>query len=91
MYASVVTTTWQDTFFGLARQIRERTDLDNVCLVALTGNGQSSNREMAFEARFDRHLTKPVGFQSLPALFDDLDLVKCESLGGLDLETGGFH
>lgn len=59
----------------LARKIRERTDLDSVCLVALTGYGQSSDREMAFEAGFDRHLTKPVSFQSILALFDELDRV----------------
>ncbi len=75
----------------LARQIRIRTDLDSVCLVALTGYGQSSDREMAFEAGFDRHLTKPVSFQSMLALFDELDRVKRDSLDGLAQETGGFH
>lgn len=75
----------------LARQVRNRTDLDSVCLVALTGYGQSSDRELAFEAGFDRHLTKPVSFQSILALFDELDRVKRDSLDGLALETGGFH
>ncbi len=57
----------------LARQIRERKDLEHVCLVALSGYGQSSDREMAFEAGFDRHLTKPVDFQRLQDLFNELD------------------
>jgi CheY-like chemotaxis protein len=47
----------------LVRQIRERKELENICMVALTGYGQSSDQEMAFEAGFDRHLTKPVDFQ----------------------------
>ncbi len=57
----------------LARRIRERKGLENVCLVALTGYGQTSDREMAFEAGFDRHLTKPVDFQRLQVLFHELD------------------
>ena len=57
----------------LARRIRERTDRSNVFLVAMTGYGQSSDREMAFEAGFDRHLTKPVDFERLRKLFDELD------------------
>ncbi len=77
--------------YELARRIRERTDLDSVCLVALTGFGQSSDRERAFDAGFDRHLTKPVDFQSLRALFDELDSVQRESLELSNLKTGGFH
>ncbi len=57
----------------LARRIRERNDLENVCLVALSGYGQWSDREMAFEAGFDRHLTKPVDFQRMQDLFNELD------------------
>ncbi len=64
----------------LASRIRERTDLDRVCLVALTGYGQSSDREMAFEAGFDHHLTKPVDFQRLRNLFDELDNSSREEL-----------
>lgn len=57
----------------LDRQIRKRKDLKNVCLVALTCSGQSFDREMAFEAGLDRHLTKPVDFQRLQDLFNELD------------------
>lgn len=64
----------------LARRIRERSDFDSVCLVALTGRGQSSDREMAFEAGFDRHLTKPVDFQRFRNLFDELDILERENL-----------
>ncbi|TWT98760.1 hybrid sensor histidine kinase/response regulator [Neorhodopirellula pilleata] len=57
----------------LARRIRQRKDLESVCLVALSGYGQSSDRELAFKAGFDRHLTKPVDFQRLQDLFNELD------------------
>ena len=64
----------------LARRIRESSDLDSVCLVAMTGYGQSADREMAFEAGFDRHLTKPVDFKRLQDLFDELVVSKRENL-----------
>jgi CheY-like chemotaxis protein len=64
----------------LARRIRESADLDSVCLVATTGYGQPADRELAFEAGFDRHLTKPVGFKRLQDLFDELDVSKRENL-----------
>ena len=60
----------------LARQIRMRAELDDIWLVALTGFGQSTDRELAFEAGFDRHVTKPVDFQRLQELFDELASVK---------------
>ncbi len=59
--------------YELSRLIRQRPEWDNICLVALTGYGQSSDREDAFEAGFDRHITKPVGIQRLQELFDELD------------------
>ncbi len=64
----------------LARRIRERSDLDSVCLVATTGYGQPADRELAFEAGFDHHLTKPVDFKRLQDLFDELDVSKRENL-----------
>ena len=59
--------------YELAKHIRQRADLDSVHLVALTGYGQSSDRESAFEAGFDRHCTKPVDFQRLQELLDEFD------------------
>lgn len=63
----------------LARRIRELTNLESVCLVALTGSGQSIGREMAFDSGFDRHLTKPVDLQQLQDLFNELDRAKRDS------------
>lgn len=57
--------------YELARQIRGSADRNHVFLVAMTGYGQSTDREMAFEAGFDRHLTKPVDIQRLRELFDE--------------------
>lgn len=59
--------------YELARRIRQRADLNGIWLIALTGYGQSSDRELAFEAGFDRHVTKPVDIQRLKELFDELD------------------
>jgi signal transduction histidine kinase len=44
----------------LARTIRARPDGGRVRLIAMTGWGQPSDRQMTLAAGFDRHLTKPV-------------------------------
>jgi len=62
----------------LAQRVRKQAGLDGVCLVALTGYGRSSDRELALEAGFDRHLTKPIDFQQLQELLSELDRVKHE-------------
>jgi CheY-like chemotaxis protein len=51
----------------VARQIRKRPEPQPV-LVALTGWGQSQDRELTRVAGFDHHLTKPVDFAELQAL-----------------------
>jgi CheY-like chemotaxis protein len=42
--------------------------------VALTGYGAPEDRERAMEAGFDAHLTKPVEYPTLAALFSTLAL-----------------
>jgi CheY-like chemotaxis protein len=44
----------------LARRVRAQPELAGVFLVALTGYGETSDRERAREAGFDEHLVKPV-------------------------------
>jgi signal transduction histidine kinase/CheY-like chemotaxis protein len=56
--------------YELARELRQRPDGSSVRLVALTGWGQSHDRERATEAGFDHHLTKPVDAEQLLALLD---------------------
>jgi signal transduction histidine kinase/CheY-like chemotaxis protein len=51
----------------VARQIRKRPGTPPV-LVALTGWGQSADRELTRDAGFRHHLTKPVDFAELHAL-----------------------
>lgn len=48
-----------------------RTLHDQALIVALTGYGQSRDRERALEAGFDAHFTKPVSSNELRAMLDD--------------------
>ena len=64
----------------LVRRIRQRSNLDSVYLVALTGYGQSTDRKNALEAGFDRHLTKPIDFEILQSLLDELGMSRRLSL-----------
>ncbi|MGH8196360.1 MAG: hybrid sensor histidine kinase/response regulator [Woeseiaceae bacterium] len=54
--------------YELARRIRERSDLEDVVLVALTGWGQENDRALSRDAGFDHHLLKPVEVESLRAV-----------------------
>ena len=60
------------TGYELAQQIRQRPDGSGICLVALTGFGQSADRNKALESGFDEHLVKPVDIALLQVLFDKL-------------------
>jgi CheY-like chemotaxis protein len=40
----------------------------DILLVAATGWGQENDRQLAFEAGFDHHLTKPIDFERLRAI-----------------------
>jgi len=60
------------TGYDLARRIRLRPDLANVYLVALTGFGQTADRDRALEAGFDEHMVKPVELAALQSLFERL-------------------
>jgi PAS domain S-box-containing protein len=54
--------------YDVARRIRERTELDDVTLVAVTGWGQEEVRHRSTAAGFDHHLIKPVDVDELRAL-----------------------
>lgn len=58
------------TGYELAQRIRQRPDCSQVYLVALTGFGQSSDRDRALEAGFDEHMVKPVDIALLRELFE---------------------
>ena len=55
---------------ALARQLRAQPALSGALYVALTGYGQSSDRESSRQAGFDRHFVKPVEAARLLAALD---------------------
>jgi len=60
------------TGYELAQRIRQRPDCSRVCLVALTGFAQSSDRDKALEAGFHEYMVKPVDIAVLESLFEKL-------------------
>ena len=55
--------------YELARAIRGLPGGERPVLIAITGWGQENDRQLALEAGFNHHLTKPVDPQRLSALF----------------------
>jgi CheY-like chemotaxis protein len=51
--------------YELARRVRRLSTGAGVTLIATTGWGQQKDRELAFAAGFDHHLTKPIDFDLL--------------------------
>ena len=45
--------------YELAKEIRSIKALKGLLLIALTGYGQEDDRNAAFQAGFDKHMTKP--------------------------------
>lgn len=58
--------------YEVARRLRLRPLLKNTWLVAITGYGQESDRQLSKEAGFDHHLIKPVAPEKLEALLSML-------------------
>ncbi len=55
--------------FEVARRVRRRIDFNNIMLIALTGWGQSEDRDRTRIAGFDHHLVKPADITALQSLF----------------------
>jgi PAS domain S-box-containing protein len=53
------------TGYEVATRIRQQAALEGMVLVAITGYGQESDRQLALEAGFDHHLVKPVDFDKV--------------------------
>jgi two-component system, chemotaxis family, CheB/CheR fusion protein len=51
--------------YQVARQVRFRSELRTVYLVALTGYGRAEDRQAVLDAGFDEHLVKPLRSQEL--------------------------
>lgn len=58
--------------YEVARQIRARPEHQTTKIVALTGYGQTSDRERSEQAGFDLHLVKPVELSQLLIAMDGL-------------------
>jgi PAS domain S-box-containing protein len=59
--------------YEVARRIRLAPRGAGIFLIAVTGWGQEADKQLAKEAGFDRHLTKPVDFEKLQALLAQRD------------------
>jgi PAS domain S-box-containing protein len=58
--------------YEVARRLRLLPQLKAVKLIAMTGYGQDTDRQLAREAGFDTHLTKPVDFLKIQELLTTL-------------------
>ena len=54
--------------YEIARYLRGEERFGSCVLVALTGFGQESDRQLAREAGFDHHLVKPIDVEKLREL-----------------------
>ena len=51
--------------FEIARQLRSHAELDGLVLIALSGNSDTTSRELAFESGFDCYLPKPTSVAAI--------------------------
>lgn len=56
--------------YEIARRLRARPEFSSCVLVALTGFGQESDRQLAREAGFDHHLVKPIDVEKVRKLLE---------------------
>lgn len=63
----------------VARRIRQRPELQEVALVALTGWGQEEDRHRSQLAGFDHHLVKPADISSLETLLVSLEAIRANA------------
>ena len=56
--------------YEVAKRIRLGDTLKSVVLIALTGYGQESDRQLSLQAGFDHHLVKPANFRTLEKILE---------------------
>jgi CheY-like chemotaxis protein len=56
----------------LARRLRARPETAGIVLIAVTGYGQDSDRQQAFDAGFRHHLVKPVDMEKLAGVLAEI-------------------
>ena len=59
--------------YEVARRIRQRCELQDVTIIALTGWGQEEDRRRSEKAGFDFHLIKPADVSALQTLLMSLE------------------
>lgn len=57
--------------YEVAKQIRNEESLKDVFLVALTGYAGNNDRELALDAGFNRHISKPIDSATLKWVLDN--------------------
>ena len=69
--------------YELARRMRAHPLTRDTRLIALSGYGQSSDKELSARAGFDAHLVKPIAFGDLQNVIQQLSAqVRCSVLRG---------
>ena len=58
--------------YEVAKRLRQQAGLSNVVIVAITGYGHASDRELSRRAGFDHHLLKPVDLASVQTILDSV-------------------
>ncbi|RYY02308.1 MAG: response regulator [Gammaproteobacteria bacterium] len=58
--------------YEVAQRIRQQAWGKNIVLIAATGWGQGKDKELAKDAGFDEHLTKPIDFQQLSLMLENI-------------------
>ena len=58
--------------YQVAQQIRQQVWGKKIFLIAVTGWGQDKDKELAKNAGFDQHLTKPIDFQQLNTFLQNI-------------------
>jgi len=72
----------------LARRLRADPATASACLIAITGYGQQQDRDDALAAGFQHHLVKPLDFERLLGLLDDVRGSGVQHVNPLTLTTG---
>jgi signal transduction histidine kinase/ActR/RegA family two-component response regulator len=58
--------------YELAERLRDSTPAHSLCLIAVTGYGQSADRARALDVGFDAHVVKPLTLERLQQVLDQL-------------------
>ncbi len=68
--------------YEVCRQMRQLPALKDTVIIAQTGWGQASDRQEAFDAGFDHHVTKPVSLDLVTRLLAEVQKAKGERVPG---------